>query len=440
MSKIICDVCGTSFPETANQCPICGCVRTGEAKTVAGDTNADEVKTSGTYTYVKGGRFSKSNVRKRNRENQIPVTDKGSDRPSGDKKVDKKDKGLTIAVVVLLLAVIAVVLYIMIRVFGGGLLDFVDSGKNTTGPSVDGTTNTVPSTSLSIPCTGLTIDNPTPIDLRDAYLLNVTVVPADTTDDLIFISDNENIAKVSEDGVITAVGTGETNILVICGSVEIKCQVVCNVEDSTEPSDPTEPTEASDPTEPTEPIEPSEPTEPSDPSEPTVPAAEFSLNREDFTLDAKGASWMLYDGSDPEKITWSSDDSGIATIENGKVVAVAPGTTTVYGEYNGLKRSCIVRCSFTVSENTEPETQPTPTKYKLSDEDGDATIEIGQSFYLYLLDENGKAVGVTWTAADSCCSVNGNQIIGNSNGVTKVSTVYEGVEYSCIVRVCIRMY
>ena len=27
MSKIICDVCGTSYPDTADCCPICGCPR-----------------------------------------------------------------------------------------------------------------------------------------------------------------------------------------------------------------------------------------------------------------------------------------------------------------------------------------------------------------------------------------------------------------------------
>ena len=27
MSKIICDICGTSYPETADCCPICGCTR-----------------------------------------------------------------------------------------------------------------------------------------------------------------------------------------------------------------------------------------------------------------------------------------------------------------------------------------------------------------------------------------------------------------------------
>ena len=27
MSKIICDICGTSYPDTADCCPICGCSR-----------------------------------------------------------------------------------------------------------------------------------------------------------------------------------------------------------------------------------------------------------------------------------------------------------------------------------------------------------------------------------------------------------------------------
>ena len=33
MSKIICDVCGTRYPETAEQCPICGHIRTAAGKT-----------------------------------------------------------------------------------------------------------------------------------------------------------------------------------------------------------------------------------------------------------------------------------------------------------------------------------------------------------------------------------------------------------------------
>ena len=117
MGKVICEVCGTSYLETANQCPICGCVRSADATTVstADSINASDSKT---YTYVKGGRFSKANVKKRNHAQQVasdsgrPPKEPDSPKPSGS----KIDKGLTIAVVVLLLAIIAVVAYILIPI------------------------------------------------------------------------------------------------------------------------------------------------------------------------------------------------------------------------------------------------------------------------------------------------------------------------------------
>ena len=64
MSKIICDVCGTSYPETVNQCPICGCVRSVDVRAVA-VAEEEEIQSAaaGSYNFVKGGRFSKSNVK-----------------------------------------------------------------------------------------------------------------------------------------------------------------------------------------------------------------------------------------------------------------------------------------------------------------------------------------------------------------------------------------
>ena len=69
MNKIICDVCGTDYPETAAQCPICGCASAG-AKTAAGNEPAD-LEAQAAHSYVKGGRYSKANVRKRLKANQI---------------------------------------------------------------------------------------------------------------------------------------------------------------------------------------------------------------------------------------------------------------------------------------------------------------------------------------------------------------------------------
>ena len=65
MSKIICDICGTRYPDTAEQCPICGHVSEGTENVVADVFDMDNVQGESRQK-VSGGRFSKSNVKKRN--------------------------------------------------------------------------------------------------------------------------------------------------------------------------------------------------------------------------------------------------------------------------------------------------------------------------------------------------------------------------------------
>ena len=84
MSKIICDICGTSYPENAKQCPICGCVRPGDVQRVTNEV-ANEGNVSTGYTHVKGGRFSKSNVKRRTRR---PAP---TEKPAKEKRNDKNN-------------------------------------------------------------------------------------------------------------------------------------------------------------------------------------------------------------------------------------------------------------------------------------------------------------------------------------------------------------
>ena len=44
MGKIICDICGTSYPDTAQQCPICGCTREAAAQMLGEDFLLDETE------------------------------------------------------------------------------------------------------------------------------------------------------------------------------------------------------------------------------------------------------------------------------------------------------------------------------------------------------------------------------------------------------------
>lgn len=432
MSKIICDVCGTSYPETATQCPICGCVRPADAVVLTTETPATEDTAAGTYTYVKGGRFSKANVRKRLQDgqgfsaNMEPVQDN-----ENEPENEKKNTGLVVTVLVLLLAIVAVVIYIAVRfLMPGAPKDPVDTKPSGTVSSTAAATTEA--TELVIPCTELKL-SASVIEMESqnmAQLLNVTKTPADTTDVVTFTSSDENVVTVTSGGKVTAVAPGQAVITITCGNVKAECRVVCKFETVPPTEETTAPT-----TEPT-----------TAPTETTAPEREFKLNRSDFTLANKGDTWQLYTGSiSKSDIKWTTDDPLVATIENGVVTAVGGGKTYVYGEYNGVKEKCIVRCSFApaqtqpeATEGTEAPTESQPASgktYTISHTD--VTLSVNESFTLTLKDEDGNVVNVTWTSSKSDChAISGNQITGKkATEYAVVSTVYEGKTYSCIVRV-----
>lgn len=75
------------------------------------------------------------------------------------------------------------------------------------------------------PCTGITLDRDTLTIARgETATLTATVEPADTTNTIVWSSENDNIATV-ENGVVTAVGLGETTITAACGDKTASCKV-----------------------------------------------------------------------------------------------------------------------------------------------------------------------------------------------------------------------
>lgn len=415
MSKIICDVCGTSYPETATQCPICGSVRPGEVITV---TDGEEQQPARTYTPVKGGRFSKANVKKRNKGKQVSGAETVDDEYT-DYDEQKGNRGLIIAIIALLLAIIAVVIYIAVRFFGPGgavLPENTSPDTQNSASTTEATDDTTEATDAVILCEDIVISKKK-IEFEKkgaALLLNVTVMPKDTTEEIIFASSDESVATVTQGGKITSIGGGEAVITVTCGSVVTQCEVLCTFESGNEET--TEPT-----------------TEP-------VSAEDFKLNREDFTMSSKGETHKLYNGDIPDdQIKWTSGDEKVVKVDKGVVKAVGKGYTTVYAEYNGIKLSCIVRCADSVGayeEQTEEETDndSPSTPYKISD--SDVTIAVGEAFTLTLTDEANNVLNVSWTSSDpAVCTVSGNSITGSAAGVSVVTTEYEGVTYTCIVRV-----
>ena len=409
MSKVICDVCGTTYPETASNCPICGC-----AKNSAEQTMVDsEPGAEGTYAPVKGGRFSKRNVRKRNK-----VSTREPVHHEEDADSIGTNKGLVAVVVVLLLAIIAVLIYIGVRfVFPDSPKpsDPVVPNQTTTAPPI---TTTAPTTPAVVPCTGLKLSSTT-VELSvegGAWLLSVEATPANTTDKITFSSSNELVATVSENGNITGVGGGEAIITVKCGDVTAECKVRCTF---AEPVGPT--------------------TEPTTVPPVTLPAGfKLELRRTDITISKQYPDPVsLYkktEGVEATDITWTSDNPEIASVdEKGVVSPVGKGNTVIRATIGDQTASCKVIVAFQPEEEVEP-------AYKLNYTD--VTIEVGATVTLRLTDEAGANVTVEWTASEEgFVTIDGNRITGTACGEDnkvkriEVSTTYEGETYTCIVRI-----
>lgn len=337
MSKIICDVCGTSYQETATQCPICGCVRSGEPVTISGDTNDAQVSPVITYTHVKGGRFSKTNVKKRNAGKAVYSTEaapKAEKKVNCDKKVDKTDKkgekALVATVVVLLLAITAIVIYIACSFLGiqmpFGNTDKSDSTTDSTEQTTESTepSETTEGTVLQIPCEGLAVAEQV-VELTSAsdfMLLEVVAYPENQTEAVTFSSEDVTVATVDTTGRVEAVGPGQTIIYIMCGDYETECRVVCNFQEET-----TAPTV----------------------SDVTYSESDFTFYNDDeevkdVTFPSSSKTFKLYTGEIPvELIRWESDNENVVTFTDGVLTFVGTGTANVTATYGDMTYECIIR-------------------------------------------------------------------------------------------------
>lgn len=362
MSKIICDVCGTRYPDTAEQCPICGYAPVGAASEP--DVDLDMEETLETETHARrGGRFSKANVRKRNKNQLImeepvaPAKDEDEDEDDEDEleefEEEENRKGgviLNVLLVIVILALLAVSAYIFLQFFMPNLLP----GKKVETPTepssivteaptqapTDAPVVTEPTEATEAHCEQLILDV-TDVTLRQAgemYLLNARVLPENTVDTVMYISSNEAVATVNEEGRVTAVGEGNVVISIFCGEQQVECNVVCDfsaVEEVTE-APAVDATEA-----------PAETEAPTEATEKPLKNVKLSVKKTDMTFRSGGqqAPIKMTCKLDVEEVTWTSENEKIATVtKDGVITRVGAGTTKIIGQYGDQKVEIIVRC------------------------------------------------------------------------------------------------
>ena len=86
MNKIICDICGTSYPDTAESCPICGYSQIPDLELTEEDLLMDEPL----LTRNKGGRFVEAGAKRKGKE--IFDYDRVNPQPEEDDEDEDEDE------------------------------------------------------------------------------------------------------------------------------------------------------------------------------------------------------------------------------------------------------------------------------------------------------------------------------------------------------------
>lgn len=408
LSKVICEYCGTIYAAEGGVCPICGSPYSPENTKPCQDPQEEpgapkqpEVPKEPTIP-VPEIPLKKAKARSAPKQSEEPGKASAAPRSGSSKghfagTVSRKDK--TICIVLGLLAAGAL-LYGGYRI----LRPYIVSPKE---PVVS-----VPPSSSTVSCTGLAMETSLTLTAQgQSQALHVIQTPIDSTEALQFVSDKPSVATVSPEGVVEAVGPGQAVITATCGQASAVCTVTC----AFTPTESTTPEASTD-----------RPAESTAPEESTGPVGQLSLSATDITLFQKGETARLTAGGlTGSQLQWSSADETVATVENGVVTAVGPGTTEIQAVYENQTLTCVVRCSFEATGEADATISHT-----------DVTLEVDESFTLLLRDASGQNLDVAWSAGNSSvCTVDGNTVTAVGSGYTEITGEYEGVTYTCVVRV-----
>lgn len=134
------------------------------------------------------------------------------------------------------------------------------------------------------------------------------------------------------------------------------------------------------------------------------------------------------DNADDKTVTWSTSDATIATVDNGVVVTLKPGTVTITATAGGKKATCTVK----VEERYIPVTEIV-LNYT------EATIHVGETLELTatILPENATDQTITWKSSNTkVAAVRRKIVTGIAEGTAVITAKSgDGVEATCVVTV-----
>lgn len=343
MSKIICEICGTTYPSSAECCPICGYSSTDDAELLDMDFQEDLFSEEPAKKFNPFASKKKKEIFDFDEVNteEDPAEEDELDEDYEEEEEEEAPRHNTLAVIlltVLIVALLGAAAFIFFRFF------LPNMGAEETIPTTVAMQETeVPAltTEPTIPCQQMAMTNAGVAELNaegQQFLLHIKALPENTTDPIIYTSANESIATVTEDGKITAVSEGETVIYISCGKHSIECPVIVKFVEETVPPTTEAVVEETVPQEATE--------EPAETEAAGLKDVTLKLKKTDIQLGVYYEFQLELDCAlSPEEVTWTSEHPHIATVdEQGNVTAVKEGTTSIKAKYGDQEVQCMVRC------------------------------------------------------------------------------------------------
>lgn len=310
------------------------------------------------------------------------------------------------------------------------------------------------------------------LDKGENSQLTVSALPEDTTDTNPYnwTSDNQSVATVNQNGLVTAVGQGTATITVSRGDKTASCEVVVsaplesisiqptlellkkqtaaltityNPENTTD--DKTAVWSSSDDKIAT--VDQNGVVTAVAPGKATIiakvgkheaactvtvkeqPLNSIALNKQEMTLD-KGKTESLTvtynpeDTTDDKTVVWSTSDSNVATVKNGVVTAVGVGKATITATV-GEKQA---KCEVTVTSPLDHITIPSTAKVNKGE-----TTSLSVS---YFPEDTTDSKDVVWTSSNSAvASVKDGVVTGHMAGTAVITANVGGKQASCTVTV-----
>ena len=213
-------------------------------------------------------------------------------------------------------------------------------------------------TASAVPVTSISLDKTTlALAEQDTYQLTATVKPDNATDKTVTWSTaNAAIATVSDNGLVTAVAEGTTTITAKAGDKTATCSVTV--------------------------------------SKKVIPVTSVSLNKTSLALTEQEtfqlSATVSPDNATDKTVTWSSSNTAVATVDGGKVTAVAPGTATITAKAGDKTATCAVTVNQKIVDTSGPAIVSfdfTPEKVNVADSGQNVT------FTIHLTDETGVKPG-----------------------------------------------